>query len=294
MIFLNYLLFYGIVYPLSLLPLSFLYIISDGLYILIYKVFGYRKEVVKMNLRNSFPQKSEKELLVIEKQFYHHLGDLIVESIKNFSISTENLATHVHCKNPELLMHYYQQGRSVIAVTGHYANWEWPGTLFGYFTKHLPMGIYLPLNNKFWDSKMKSSRGKAGLQLVSPKQVGVFFKAHRDIPIGAGFIADQSPGNPRKAYWTTFLNQETAVQFGTEKYAKEFNCVVLYGKITKTGRGHYELEYFTLTEDPKSLSPGVITEMHTRFNEEIIRSAPQYWLWTHKRWKHKRRELVSS
>ena len=289
MALLNYLLYYGFIYPLSLLPFPILYLISDVTYMFIYRIFGYRKKVVRLNLRNVFPEKSEAELFVIEKLFYRHFCDLIVESIKNFSISADALSKRMHCVNPELLKDYYEKGRSVIAVTGHYANWEWAGTLFGYYSKHKAMGIYLPLKNKFWDKLMRDSRGKAGTFLVATKDVGNFFNEHKDIPVAAGFIADQSPGNPDKAYWMNFLNQDTAIQFGTEKYANEYNCVVVYGAVKKIKRGFYELKYHTITESPGQLKYGELTALHTRFNEQLIRSAPQYWLWTHKRWKHKRK-----
>ncbi|MBN8704129.1 MAG: hypothetical protein J0M08_13760 [Bacteroidetes bacterium] len=284
----NYILYYLLLYPLSKLPFWVLFRISDGIYIVLYYVFGYRKKVVQLNLKNSFPEKTAAELKQIEKKFYKHLCDLIVEAIKNFTISAEELERHVHCINPDFCPNYYNEGRNMIIVTGHYANWEWPSTLFGVYSKHKSMGIYMPIKSKFWNEKVYKSRGKTGIVLAAPKEVPLFFEKYKNEPVKGGFIADQSPGNPEKAYWTTFLNQDTPVLFGSEKYAVEYNCVVAYGKITKVKRGYYQIEFVLITENPRDLKKGEITELHTRFNEKLIQSAPEYWLWTHKRWKHKR------
>lgn len=290
---LNYILYYLLLYPLSRLPFGILYIISDGAYVLLYHVFGYRTKVVRQNLKNSFPEKSEQELKQIERKFYSHFCDLVVESIKNFTISAKELEKHVHCVNPDFCENYYKQGRNMIAVTGHYANWEWPATLFGIYSSHKSMGIYMPVKNKFWNDKIYKSRSKTGIVLAAPKEVVPFFENNKNVPVKGGFIADQSPGNPDKAYWMQFLNQDTPVFFGAEKYANDYNCVVCYGKTTKVKRGYYQIEFVLLTENPKTLKYGELTEMHTRFDEELIRSAPEYWLWTHKRWKHKRKKTVS-
>lgn len=285
---LNFIFYYGFLYPLSLLPLRVLYLISDFAYLNLYYIFGYRKKVVAENLRSSFPEKSEEELKIITKKFYHHLADLIVESVKNFSMSEKEMKKRMHFLNPELMEHYYKQKRNVLGITGHYCSWEWAGTSFSLYSKHKAGGIYLPIKNKFWNELMKKTRGRFGVQMISPKEVGPFFEENKNTVCSCGFVADQSPGNPEKAYWMDFLNHDTAVSFGSEKFANDYNCVTVFGKMKKIKRGYYTIEYVLITEDPKELPYGKLTEIHTKMNEENIRSAPEFWVWTHKRWKHKR------
>jgi len=165
--FFGALLYYCLLKPISLLPLPILYIKSRGYYFWLYKVFGYRKEVVMKNIRNSFPEKSEKEIKQVTRQFYKHFCDIIVEGIKSFSISERTLQKHVEPVNTELLEKYFHQNRSVILCTGHYANWEWPAIAFIRHSSHKALGIYLPLKNKFFDRKLQETRSKFGLTLMS-------------------------------------------------------------------------------------------------------------------------------
>jgi KDO2-lipid IV(A) lauroyltransferase len=154
--------------------------------------------------------------------------------------------------------------------------------------KHKTIGIYKPLKNKFFDQKMRSTRSKYGLLMIPTKKVKHYLDELKDTPTLTLFGFDQSPGNPNKAYWTEFLNQDTAVLFGTEKFAKDYNYPVLYGRINKEKRGYYSFEFFKVTDHPRETKPGEITEKITRMLEDDIRNIPQYWLWSHKRWKHKR------
>ena len=288
MIILNYLLYYLFIIPVSLLPFRVLYVVSDFLYLVLYKVFGYRTKVVKMNLRNSFPEKSEEELKKIEKQFYHHLCDVIVETFKSFTISSKEVLNRMVCLNPELPDYYYDQGRSVLLAGGHYNNWEWIATSLNQQIKHTAAALYTPLSNKFFEKKMRSTRGKFGLKMIPIKKVNEFFEESKTELTATVFGIDQSPRNPTRCHWTHFLNQETGVMFGVEKFAKELNYPVLFSKIDKVKRGYYTFSFSVLTDKPLELPPGEIIETATRLLEEQIRPMPQYWLWTHKRWKHKR------
>lgn len=290
MIILNILLYYLVIIPISLLPFSVLYVISDFLYLLIYYVAGYRKKVVFSNIRNSFPEKTDKECSVISKLFYRHFCDLVVESLKAFTISEKQVQKRVICKHPEIINSYFEQNKSVIIAGGHYNNWELFAVAVDKLIKHSTIGIYTPLRNKFFDEKMQSTRSKYGLKMIAAREVKRFFEANRIRLTATIFGADQSPSNPKSAYWMTFLNQDTGVQFGTEKFAKEYNCPVLYGRLNKVKRGCYELEFVVITPEAKKTAYGEITEKVTRLLEKDIQTLPQYWLWTHRRWKQKRPE----
>jgi KDO2-lipid IV(A) lauroyltransferase len=289
MIVFHYLLYYLVIIPLSLLPFPLLYGFSNLIYVFLYYIRPYRKKIVLENLRNSFPEKTEEEIQIICKKFYRHFADIIVESLKVFTVSKDTLLKRMKCVNPELVESYYKKGRSVILVTGHYANWEWAAITVGTHSSHYPLGIYQVIKNKFWDRKMQSTRSRFGTNLMSTREVANYFERFKDALCLYGFIADQTPSNPDKCHWMQFLGQDTPVMFGTEKYARQYNYPVLYGKITRIKRGYYQIEYFPICDEPSQTKVGEITEWHTRFNEGIIKAAPEYWLWTHRRWKHKRK-----
>jgi KDO2-lipid IV(A) lauroyltransferase len=289
--FISGLFYYLFLLPISWLPLPILYGLSDILFFFIYTLSGYRKKVVLENLRNVFPEKSKKELNSIAKKFYKHFCDVVVETLKIFSISEKNLQKRVTPVNTSLIEHYYQQGKSVILCTGHYANWEWPALAFIRHSHHKALGIYLPLKSKFFDRKMQETRSKFGLKLMSVKEVSDYFEAHKNEACSYGFIFDQSPSNPAKGHWMKFLNQDTSVLTGVERYAVKYDFPVIYGKITKQGRGKYTIAYQLVTETPRQTKENEITEKINRINEEIILSEPAYWLWTHRRWKHRKQPV---
>ncbi len=288
MIVLNILLYYLVIIPISILPFSVLYGISDFLYVLFYYVIDYRKKIIVQNINNSFPEKSEKERIEICKKFYKHFCDLIVESLKAFTISEKEVLKRVVCKNPEAVNKYFEQGRSVIIAGGHYNNWEIFAVAVDAIIKHKTVGIYTPLSNKYFDEKMRTTRSKYGLLMISTKKVKRYLDENINIPTALIFGFDQSPSNPKSAYWMTFLNQDTGVQFGTEKFAKEYNIPVVYGRINKEKRGYYSFEFYDVTDTPKETAHGQITETINRHLEKDIRALPQYWLWSHRRWKHKK------
>ena len=290
MIVFNALLYYLVIIPVSLLPFPLLYALSDGLYILFYYMLGYRKKVVLQNIRNSFPDKTEKEHIEICKKFYRHFCDLVVESLKTFTISEKEVLKRVICTNPEVIDKYFDQKRSVIIAGGHYNNWELFAVAVDALIKHKTVGIYKPLSNKYFDGKMRATRGKYGLEMISTKEVKQFFDNHTNVLTATIFGTDQSPSNPNNAYWMKFLNQDTGVLFGAEKFAKEYNYPVVYGRLNKLKRGHYSLDFTDVTDTPTETAYGEITEKITLLLEKDIEAIPQYWLWTHRRWKHKRPE----
>lgn len=271
-----------------------LYVLSDGLKFLLYRVFCFRKAIVRKNLENSFPEKDAAWLDKTESLFYSHMCDLIVESIKFFSISQEEALARMTYKNPEIFAELYQNGKSVVLVGGHFGNWELLALTVPQNILHKPYALYTPMSNKFFNEKMKSSRSRYGLGMMPINEVRAMFDLSKEIPIAAIFGSDQSPRNPKKAYWTTFLNQDTGVQFGAEKFAKDYGCAAVYGVIHKLGRGKYQTEFKLICEDASQTPYGYITETHTQWLEEKIRQDPPNWLWSHRRWKHKRPENLEA
>lgn len=281
------LLFYLVILPISWLPFSLLYGLSDILFFILYYVFPYRRKVILQNLRKSFPEKSEGEIRKIEKEFYRHFCDVMLETIKLFSASQNAIERRIQLVNAGLLDEYFAKGKSLILVTGHYANWEWPAVTLTSHCKHKGTGIYQQLSSKFFDKKLRQTRARFGMELMSTREVADFFESHQNNLCAYGFINDQSPSDPKKGHWTTFLNQPTCLLTGAERYAVKYNYPILYGAITRIKRGHYRIEYIPVSDSPASEKPFIITEKCAKINESIIRKDPAYWLWTHRRWKHK-------
>jgi KDO2-lipid IV(A) lauroyltransferase len=252
-----------------------------------FKIIGYRKDVVFSNIKNSFPEKSNDDLVIIMSNFYHHLCDIIFESIKGFTISEKELKKRLVIKNPELSNNYFNKGKSIIFVGGHYNNWEICAQACPMYSDHKCYAIYKPLSNIFLNKKIFFSRSKYGLKLIPMNQTKKSFE-DSDISKAIIFGSDQNPSNPKRAYWLKFLNQDTGVLFGVEKYAKEYNWPVIFVSITKVKRGFYEVTYSLVTDSPTELPHGEITENFTKRLEDDIINQPQYWLWSHKRWKHKK------
>jgi KDO2-lipid IV(A) lauroyltransferase len=244
--------------------------------------------VVINNLKNSFPKKNKKEIKFIARKFYNHLSDIIIESIKLFSISQKQINRRFHLKNPQILQTYFDQGKDVILVGGHYNNWEILAVGINQIVPHDCVGIYTKLSDPFFDKKMKSSRSKFGLRMINTKEVSRYYNEKNKTPRMTIFGADQSPTYSKNVHWTNFLNQDTAVALGTERFAKKYNLPVIFCSIIKKERGIYTAELSVLTDTPQNTKDGEITELHTSTLEKQINTQPEFWLWTHKRWKRKR------
>jgi len=272
---------------LSLFPLTLLYIFAYGLYILIYYVFSYRKKVVRQNLANALPEKTPAELKVIEKRFYRYLADLIFEVVKMKSISEAQIRKRFIFRNKEQVEAYLKNGQSVLICAAHYGNWEW-GTLgigLNFKAYHYP--IYKPLNNPFFDQWFKKVRGRFGNRLIAMRQTLRALQESKDQVSIFSFGNDQAPSWNESHYWTTFLHQPASIQLGIEKIARKTNQPIFYFKVNRIKRGYYTVDCVPLYLNPAETAEFEITEMHTRVLEEMIRKEPAYWLWSHKRWKHK-------
>ncbi len=272
----------------SVLPYRFGNAVSGFIFLMLYHVIGYRRKVVGVNLRNSFPEKSDEERKRIAKAFYKHLGDVFVDGFRVFTITKDEIRAHLRCKNPELLRKYYDEGKDVIIAVGHYNSWELFLTGLNLYIRHQAVVIYQPLSNKYMDRKLRKKRGEYNTYMLPRTDVKEFYNSPRKTLSAIVFAIDQSPPNENKCYWMTFLNQETGVNFGTEKMAKDFDQPVVYARITKEKRSHYLLEFVDVTAHPKETGYGEITEKVTRLLEDDIRTTPEYWLWSHKRWKKHR------
>ncbi len=284
----SYYLLRGGGFLIAQIPLFLLYPLSNFLAWFTRVIVGYRKEVVMVNLKTSFPEKSEKELIEIAKDFYLNFTDIMVESFKMLSLNPKLIPSRVKLINPELLNKYKEEGKSILAVSGHYGNWEWMGVGLKAVMGMRSLVTYKPLSSELMDRLMKEIRQLNGSELISMQQT---FRsiASSKVPVISLLVADQAP-HPENAYWTTFLLQDTPVFMGAERIAKSTGHVVVFLAMRRVKRGHYTLELQELTENPKSEPEFKITEMHLRALERLIIEQPGNWLWSHKRWKHKRPE----
>jgi KDO2-lipid IV(A) lauroyltransferase len=281
--------FYILNWVFMLLPLPVLYIFSDFLFLILYYFPSYRRDVVSANLRNSFPEKSSEEINAIERKFYRHLADLFVEIPKLAHMGTAQAKKRAILTNPELLDRLYSEGRDIAAVMAHYNNWEWLQSII-YYTDYQTISIYKPLRNKQFDRFMLQLREKRGMILTPMSNIirTILGLRKRNIRGIYSFITDQTPPVTELKYWTTFLNQDTPVYTGVEKVAIKYDMAVLFFNVQKIRRGHYTYTAEVLFEHTAGLAENAITERHVRRLEELIRVRPEYWIWSHKRWKHKR------
>jgi KDO2-lipid IV(A) lauroyltransferase len=281
------------IYGIALLPFPLLYLLSDGVYWLLFRVIGYRRQVVLTNLRNSFPERTEAEIQAIADRFFRWFCDLTLETLKTLTIGPEAVRERVEFRNIELLQRYAREGRSVILVLGHYGNWELAGARYSQ-EKDIPQlyVIYHPLANRHFDGLMYRMRTRHGTKLYAMREASKAMLRDKDQVTATAFIADQTP-SPERAYWMNFLGQDTPVFLGTEALSKKLDQPVIYISITRPKRGYYCMAMELLVGEPSTSEPGAITEAHTRRLEADIRNVPELWLWTHRRWKHKRPSTVS-
>lgn len=287
---LAYILIYPLLWLVSILPFRILYFVSDGLYVLLYYVFGYRKKVVTNNLKLVFPEKSQKEIISIQKKFYKHLCDMFLEMAKTMTISKSELKKRFRILNPDEFKRLENLNKSVILMYGHYASWEWSVVLQNYIN-FKGFGVYKKLANRYFDNLVRDIRSKYSTQLISTKEtISVInqneIDGHKSI---TAFISDQSPRLTKDVYWSKFMGIETPCFTGAERLAKKLDLTIAYLKVTKINRGYYEAEIITLAENPNQYKDYELTDIFLREVEKQICEAPEYYFWTHKRWKHQRK-----
>ena len=285
----GYYLFFAVNWVITLLPLSILYLFSDFVFILIYYFPGYRKKVVRTNLRNSFPEKSLAEIRHIERGFYKHFADLFIEIMKLRNMSNSSQSKRYTFSNTEIFDKLREEKRDVIGVLGHYNNWEWP-TLLGQRINYLSIVIYKPLQNKYFNSFMNNQRTRDGLKIAPTSMIirDIINYRKQKINTFSVFIADQTPPPGEMYHWTTFLNQDTAFFSGAGKIASKYDMAVVFMNIQKKKRGYYNMDFELLFDHTAGIEEKEIIEKYVRRLEEQIIEKPDYWLWSHRRWKHKR------
>lgn len=289
-----YVLLYSWVKLHALLPMGVLYVLSDIFYFFVYKIAGYRVKVVRRNITASFPDKSETELRQLEREFYHHFSDYIVETMKLAHISEKELQRRAYLRNPELIDELVAKGYPcTIALMGHYGNWEWFSGSSSRFKDTRIYQIYRPLTNKAFDAlfiNLRTAFGSYGIKKNNTFKDIIKLKQDKINSIVI-FLADQTPSKANLHYWTEFLNQETAILTGPERIAKKLNLPVVFLDTQKVRRGYYTVDMKLITENPKETPEFQITEQYARLMEQCILRNPSYWLWTHKRWKYKKEEI---
>ena len=279
---------YPIIWILSRLPMRILYMKSDFFYFLIYYVFRYRKQVVLDNLKLAFPEKPEVELLRIRKKFFKHLMDLMVESVKAFSISEKEILKRYTYSNPELVNKYAAEGRSIALMGAHQSNWEWSISLPRVLNIDM-YGAYTKLNNTYYEKVIRDSREKFGVigyktsemvrgmqKRFSAKQQGAYI-----------LLSDQSPQLHKTYYWREFFNIKVPIHTGAEMLSKRFDLVVINYVTKRVKRGYYTTEFQLITDTPKDFKDYQITDLYTELTEKNILEQPEYYLWSHKRFKHR-------
>ena len=288
-------LLYYLLYPLlriiSLLPCPILYFISDILYLALYYVAGYRKKVVYQNLNNSFPELTGDVIQNIAKEFYHNFCDILLETAKSLSISKNGIMRHCTFAPGSygIFEKLYSKNKHVIIVMGHTGNWEYALLSMSARSSYLVQTVYQRLSNKKFDTLMYHSRSRFGARPIEMRSVTKNMLSPKKKLTTTTFVADQS-SPPEYCYWTKFLNQDTPVYLGTEKIAVKLNYPVVFANVKRTKRGFYEIFTELLTENAAETSEGEITTLHTRKLEQAIREQPSNWLWSHRRWKHKRND----
>jgi len=286
--FLAFAITYPFIYLLSRLPMRVLYVLSDFFFFLMFNVIGYRKIVVLENLKLAFPEKSEEERKKIAKDFFRHLTDLIMESVKAFSISEKEMSKRYSYKNPELVNNFTKQGRSIALVAAHQANWEWSISLPLVLDGNVN-GAYTKLGNPYFEKVVRSSREKYGIigyktsETVKGMQKNFAEKTQGSYIL----LSDQSPQLHKTFYWNEFFGVQVPMHTGAEILAKRFDLVVINYITRKVKRGYYETEFQLITDAPKEFEDYQITDKYTRLTENNIKQQPALYLWSHKRFKHR-------
>ena len=289
-----YYIVYIIWYGFSLLPLRVFYVISDMLFWILYIIIGYRRKVVWQNLKTSFPEKSEERLRKIERGFYHFFCDYLVESVKLMTISKKNLKKRLVFKGTEVVNEIVESGQSCAVYLGHYCNWEWITSLPLWVTPKAQCGqIYHPIENNDFDwlfLRLRQRFGAVCIPMQDTLRKIIEFRKDRQ-PVVIGYISDQKPHWVNIHHWVDFLHHDTPVLTGTERIARRMNHAVFYLDVRRIRRGYYEAEFKLITREPQTMKEFELSDIYYQHLEQSILQAPEFWLWSHKRWSRTREEF---
>ena len=285
---------YAAVWLLSLLPLWVLYLLSDFIFLIIFHVVKYRRKLVFKNMSDSFPEKSAQEVRALERRFYHWFCDYLVESVKLLTISKQQLRRRMVFKGAEIVDEIVKDGQSCAVYLGHYCNWEWITSLPLWVTPEAQCGqIYHVLENSDYDRlflKLRQRMGAVCIPMAETLRKLAEYRQQRQ-PVVIGYISDQVPFWNNIHHWCQFLNHDTPVLTGTERLAQQTGHAVLYLDVTRERRGYYVAEFKLITREPKQMTDYTITDAYFKMLEASIHRAPEFWLWTHNRWKRTREEF---
>ncbi|MFC6224659.1 lysophospholipid acyltransferase family protein [Hymenobacter artigasi] len=277
---------------LAHLPLAVLYVFAEAIYFLLAYVVRYRWRVVTENLRNSFPEKSPAEIERTGKAFYRHFAQVVVEILKLAAISPEEMRQRMRFTNPELMTNHFAENRLVLSLGSHMGNWEWILNGAALEFPGRAAGVYKPLNNLFFETLMRRLRTRFGADAVPMLATLRYLVAHRAEGRTLSLLTDQAAGPEDRPYWTQFLNQDTSFYTSADRLAVQLDCAVLYVGIRRVRRGYYEVTFTELPDGRAAKGAPVgtfpITEAFARQLETDMRASPEQYLWTHRRWKHKR------
>jgi len=287
--FLVFIIAYPFLWIISILPFRIFYWLSDCVYFLVYYIIGYRKKVVRANIALALPHLSDQERLVIEKKSYQHLCDMFMEMIKTMTISSEEMNKRFVITNLELMKEYEQKEKSIMLIASHYASWEWLITL-NQKISYQGVGVYKKLSNKYFDKLIRDIRSKYNTELVTTSKTIPYIASNQKNGILTVYAlaSDQSPKADRIFHWKSFMGVEVPVHTGPEMLAKRYDMNVIFAKVKKVRRGYYEATLIPISDDPKSVPNFEITDAFIQEVEKQIYEAPEYYFWTHKRWKHRR------
>ncbi|WP_396192062.1 lysophospholipid acyltransferase family protein [Flavobacterium sp.] len=289
------LLLFIILYPLlwliSKLPFRLLYIFSDSIYFLVYRIIGYRKKTVRQNIALALPHLSEKERIQIEKKFYSHMCDMFLEMIKTMNISQKEIDERFKFSNLETYQELEKKGKSIALMCAHYASYEWVLSM----NKHISFkgyGIYKQIANKYFDKLVRTIRSKFKAYLITTKQTKATIEKNTKAGVLGvyGFASDQTPRWSKRLYWHRFIGIETPIHTGAETLAKQYDMNVIFLRTKKIKRGYYEASFEVMTEDVQSIPNYKLSEDFMARVEQQIYEQPEFYLWTHKRWKHKKKD----
>ena len=287
-----YLLAYPIIWAISMLPFRLLYLFSDFVYFIVYRIIGYRKKTVRQNLVLALPHLSDKERQTIEKKFYHHMCDMFLEMIKTMNISKDEICKRFVFKNIEVYKELEKQGKSVAIICSHYASYEWIISM-NYYSDFVGYGIYKQLKNPYFDKLVHKIRSRFNAKLITTKQTvpTIINNAKNNVLSLYGFASDQSPKAKGAMHWSKFMGIEVPVHVGAEMLSKRYNMNLVYLNTKKVKRGHYEATLEILSDNPKEIPNFDLTDQYLKLLEKQIYEAPEFYLWTHKRWKYRRNSI---
>ena len=273
-----------------------LYLGSDIGYFIFYHLARYRRKVVRDNLVKSFPEKSDREIKMIEKQFYHNFCDVFIEAYKMRKMQPSEMLERITVTNPELIEDLYGKGRNVLLAMQHSSNWEWFCNIMGQMIPHRSYTVYKRLKNKHFNDivyKLRTNHTDNAQMLIEDRAAKTTIGNLKDGPVAVLLIADQSPKGAETDYWTDFLHRDTCWYTGLEKLAKKYDYSVVYAEMNREERGRYSVTFKLICENPNMIEDGFILEQYVRHVERFIQDNPDNWLWSHRRWKHSRKDKAS-